>query len=143
LDDVDGKINPDIWYSRAELHHFLENYAAALVDYREAIRLDPTMMTTNRPPVDEICTYLGKMDELIHKRANLKPKKFQSCISSLSKPVPNPVIFQHQKTNTQVPFMLIPFAAAKVSAVDRDNVNVGKAVRIKLLGEIKSRFIHR
>ncbi len=59
--------NPDLYFSRGEVHSYLEKYKEAVSDYLTAHQIDPTL--GGKAMSDNIKTFVIKTASLINKKA--------------------------------------------------------------------------
>ncbi|CAM9146813.1 unnamed protein product, partial [Laminaria digitata] len=76
-----GGGNPDLFFNRAHVFHYREDYTEAVRDYRLARDLDPSL------PVDQalhsIETGVERLAKLVEKKGGLKAKRLSQLIASL------------------------------------------------------------
>ena len=79
--DANMDTNPDLFFNRATVHKYLENYDEAIADFRAAAALDPEL------PAANMITYIERSCEKIQKhvesRCRLKAKRLAAISGSI------------------------------------------------------------
>ncbi|XP_071784948.1 tetratricopeptide repeat protein 5-like [Asterias amurensis] len=80
--DTVQKANPDLYFNRATIFKFQEDYVAALDGYKMAQSLDP-MWSEPKEKLWELITYLQRVTQLVHQKGKLKAKRLHQLIASI------------------------------------------------------------
>ena len=74
-------INPDLYFNRATVHKYLENYDQAINDFKKSREIDPELPATNMIAyIERSCL---KIQKLIQSQCRLKPKKLNALAGSI------------------------------------------------------------
>jgi len=76
-----GDTIPDLYYNRANVHRYQEDYAAAVKDYTTATKLDPTL--SGGDAVDAITRLVTKVSTLVQTKSGLKAKKLDAMVATI------------------------------------------------------------
>lgn len=107
----------DLFYNKAMLSMYQEDWTDVLNSLTRAINLDP-YWTEVRESLRGVVVYLVKLSELLAKKAKLKPKKFQAIVDSIKSAdlgpyaeflAPNPTNHKIQLTHAKVFYFLCYF----------------------------------
>ncbi|XP_038067973.1 tetratricopeptide repeat protein 5-like [Patiria miniata] len=80
--DTIQKSNPDLYFNRATIFKFQEDYQASLDGYRMAQSLDPTWPEP-KEKLSELVTYLQNVTQLVQQKGKLKAKRLQQLLASI------------------------------------------------------------
>jgi len=73
--------NPDLYFNRATVHKYLENYNQAIEDFKAAHAIDPELPASNMIAyIERSCT---KIQKHIKSRCRLKPKRLNAVAASI------------------------------------------------------------
>ena len=72
--DVNVSLLPDLYYNRAEVHTYTQNYTKAVADYRTAFEIDPIGLQSEER-IEIIKKKVKKASDLVKKKGGLKPKR--------------------------------------------------------------------
>jgi len=72
-DDKSSCTNPDLYYNRANVHKFYEQFQEAIDGYRNAKQLDPHL--PGQDEIDNIHRFVKKLSKLVRTKNGLKAKK--------------------------------------------------------------------
>jgi tetratricopeptide (TPR) repeat protein len=147
-----AETNPDLFFNRATVHKYLENYDQAIADFKAAAALDPEL------PAANMITYIerscAKIQKHVESRCRVKAKRLSSISGSILGSQQHKVVLQSmqqqnraqkeatQKENTQKENSTTSGAQAKAAtqAIEMTTVsslavgkNQGKVVALKLL----------
>lgn len=81
-----GELNPDLYFGRAQVHRYLENYTLTALDYIKAHALDPSL--PSKQAYNDMESFLMKSHDLINNGGALKlisPKKLTQISNGLNK----------------------------------------------------------
>lgn len=78
-----GARNPDLFFNRAQVHEYHENYAAAVADYARARDLDPALGAADR--IEAVERFVSKLARLVATGAGAKPKRLEAAAAELAK----------------------------------------------------------
>jgi tetratricopeptide (TPR) repeat protein len=82
LSDPDNfKLNPDLYFNRAQVLVYLEDFEAAVADYKIAKQLDPESSAEDR--ISDIGRRISGAAELVAKKGHLKAKRLTALAQSL------------------------------------------------------------
>ena len=74
LSDPDGdRPNPDLYFNRARVMKYLEEFEKARVDYKKAADLDPTLPTAG--PLQEIRQWVARAADLVKRQGRVKVRR--------------------------------------------------------------------
>eukprot|EP00752_Nemacystus_decipiens_P004803 g4371.t1 len=76
-----GGGNPDLFFNRAHVYHYREDYAEAIRDYRFARQLDPQLPVG--PALQSIETGVERLARLVDRKGGLKAKRLSQLIAPL------------------------------------------------------------
>lgn len=153
----------DLYYSRASIYCYLEQYNMALADYELAFQCDPAIMLEQGIPSEDFVKNCVKLNELVMKRANLKPKKFAQLLDKLCTSNPAYIVdgkvsitsfsaFNSNGDGTESPqtfpvhadfSKLVQTRSLEDLVGHANSLNLGTAFRCLIIGESISHFIYR
>lgn len=73
--------NPDLYFNRAGVYKFTEDYSLAVADFKQALELDPSFKCA--PDIEEIERLVAKLAKTVATKAGLKPRVLKSLTDSL------------------------------------------------------------
>jgi tetratricopeptide (TPR) repeat protein len=76
-----GAANPDLYFNRANVFKYLENYQQAVADYRRARVLDPSLPA--EAAIAAIARFVKKVQRSVRTRNGIKKKRFATLIQSV------------------------------------------------------------
>lgn len=83
LKDTRTHSNADVYYYRAVVHEYLENFQQASVDYQKAMRMDPSLASESSASLAGIYLHISQMSDLITQKAHWKAKKLETTAASI------------------------------------------------------------
>jgi len=81
-----AKFHPDMFYNRAVVYQYQQDYQSAISGFTQAAQLDPLFQEPTKI-IQQIITYLDKIVEDIINKANLKDKRLSSLVSAIQRDV--------------------------------------------------------
>jgi tetratricopeptide (TPR) repeat protein len=76
-----GGRNPDLYFGRAQVHRYKEQYQRAADDYRRAATIDPSLPAA--AALQEMDHFLNRVADLVAHRGRVRPKKLRSITDVL------------------------------------------------------------
>jgi len=80
--DVNKSLLPDLFYNRAEVHTYTQNYTKAVADYRKAYAIDPIGLQSLER-IGIIQKKVKKASDLVKKKGGFKPKRLTAMCKSM------------------------------------------------------------
>lgn len=113
--------NPDLYFNRAEVYCYLEEYAKAEADWQKAEGLDPSLGAKDK--IEHLRRHMDKLCEAVRKRGKIKPKKLKAVAASLTSVLAVPEELRDKKE----------------SSVERleEGLNEDTYVKVKVLKQVR------
>ena len=80
--DENVNLLPDLYYNRAEVHSYLQNYSLAIMDYRRAGMIDPVGLSAEEK-IAQIYRNIFKTSELASKKCGVKAKRLEGLVKTM------------------------------------------------------------
>ncbi len=80
--DADKLLLPDLFYNRAEVHTYTQNYTQAVADYRTAFQIDPIGLKSQER-IEAIRKKVLKASTLVKKKGGIKPKRLKAMCKAM------------------------------------------------------------
>ena len=92
---ADAPENPDLFFNRAEVYCYLEDYEKAKADWHKSATLDPSLNSQEK--LDKLSRRMYRVWESLQKRGKMKPKRLALVASSLKQESELPEELQEKK----------------------------------------------
>eukprot|EP00286_Rhodomonas_abbreviata_P021267 CAMPEP_0181309596 /NCGR_PEP_ID=MMETSP1101-20121128/12097_1 /TAXON_ID=46948 /ORGANISM="Rhodomonas abbreviata, Strain Caron Lab Isolate" /LENGTH=410 /DNA_ID=CAMNT_0023416089 /DNA_START=169 /DNA_END=1397 /DNA_ORIENTATION=+ len=105
--------DPDLYYNKATVYRYLEDYQSAILEFNRAAELDPNLQAAEA--IKEVESLVGEMTWMIEQHCNLKPPRIHAMLATLPA-MPEPLVVSAAEfRNVGCPQL-------------KEGANVGKAV---------------
>ncbi|XP_044003757.1 tetratricopeptide repeat protein 5-like isoform X2 [Aphidius gifuensis] len=124
--DVVAKNKPDLYFSKATVFKYQEEYQLALEALDRAMLLDPTWQSP-RNKFEDLLKYLKDMQKSIHCKGRLKPKRLHQMVQALDEKHIGSYKNTSFEKNKEVQLQLVELRSLTIGS------NVGKVVFGKVI----------
>ena len=74
--------NPDVYYNRAQVHRYLEQYSESVADFERAGKIDPQLQAPKE--IDDTSRFVKSVADAVAQRGFIKPKRLGPLLQTMA-----------------------------------------------------------